>query len=170
MSRQTEIRKSLIALIKEAAMRKIPLTKNDAFQKLGFDGKKESESEPWRIEKSDIHGKGLFATRDIEPGGLVAHSATFIPGTPGKDTHHKWDLSEAARYTNHAADPNTMVTSDGENMKMVAASPIKNGDEIRVSYFQVSGAMGPGTELTYKGVPRKPVEAEELSKWAMDVE
>ena len=50
------------------------------------------------------------------------------------------------------------------------AQNIKNGDEIRVSYFQVSGAMGPGTELTYKGVPRKPVEAEELSKWAMDVE
>ena len=144
--------------------------KDDVIRKLGFDGKKEPESEPWRIEKSDIHGKGLFATRDIEPGGLVAHSATFIPGTPGKDTHHKWDLSEAARYTNHSSDPNTVVTSDGENMKMMAASPIKKGDEIRVSYFQVSGAMGPGTELTYKGVPRKPVEAEELSKWAMDPE
>ena len=133
-------------------------------------GEKQAEEEPWRIEKSDIHGKGLFATRDIEPGGLVAHSATFIPSTPGKDTHHKWDLSEAARHTNHTADPNTVVMSDGENMKMMAASPIKNGDEIRVSYFQVSSAMGPGTELTYKGVPRKLIAAEELSKWAMDSE
>ena len=167
MSKQTEIRKSLIALIKEAAMREIPLTKNDALQELGFSGKKEQESEPWRIEKSDIHGKGIFAVRGIPVGGHVAHSADLERDDVGLGN---WELSEAGRYTNHSPDPNTIVTSDGKKMTMVAASPIEEGDEIKVSYFQVSNTMSPGTRLTYKGKPMRSVDAGELSKWAMDME
>jgi hypothetical protein len=128
-------------------------------------GEKQAEEEPWRIEKSDIHGKGMFATRDIPAGGRVAHSADFIPGEMGMDD---WELSEAARYTNHSPNPNTIVTSDKQKMTMVAAAPIKKGDEIKVSYFQVTGAMSPGTRLTHKRKPMREVDAGELSKWAMD--
>ena len=81
----------------------------------------------------------------------------------------RWELTEAARYTNHSTDPNTTVDSDGSKMTMRALQPIKEGDEIRVSYFQVSKAMSPGQQLTYEGKPMRSVTPEELSKWAMDI-
>ena len=156
MSKQTELRKSLIALIKVAARREIPLAEKQA-----------KEKEPWRVEKSDIHGKGLFAIRDIPVGGHVAHSADLEEDDVGLG---QWELSEAARYTNHSRDPNTTVNSDGQKMTMVAASPIKSGEEIKVSYFQVGNVMSPGTRLTHKGKPMRTVDAGDLSKWAMDTE
>jgi len=143
---------NLLALIKEAARREIPL--------------KEEEEEPWRVEKSDIHGKGIFATRDISAGEHVAHSANLEQDNVGMD---RWELTEAARYTNHSSQPNTVVDSDGSTMTMRAFEPIKEGDEIRVSYFQVGRAMSPGQTLTYEGKTMRSVTPEELSKWAMDV-
>lgn len=147
------LRANLIALIKEAVQRDIPFR-----TKVG-------ESEPWRIEKSDIHGKGLFATRDIDAGERVAHSADLESDEIGMD---RWELSEAARYTNHAKTPNTLVDSDGAKMTMVAMRPIKEGEEIRVSYFQVGSVMAPGQQLTYNGKPMRSVTPEELTKWAFD--
>jgi len=150
-------------VLKELRKRNVNIRGYDDVPEYKWD--KQAEEEPWRIEKSDIHGKGMFATRDIPAGGRVAHSADFIPGEMGMDD---WELSEAARYTNHSPDPNTIVTSDKQKMTMVAAAPIKKGDEIKVSYFQVTGAMAPGTRLTHKRKPMREVDAGELSKWAMD--
>ena len=132
---------------------------------LDFGEKEAEEEEPWRVEKSDIHGKGIFALRDIPVGGHVAHSADLEEDDVGLG---RWELSEAGRYTNHSPDPNTVVISDGQKMTMAAAAPIEKGDEIKVSYFQVSSAMSPGTRLTYKGKPMRTVDASDLSKWAMD--
>ena len=147
------LRMKLLALIKEAARRDIPFRT------------KSGEEEPWRVEESDIHGKGIFATRDISAGEHVAHSADLEQDDVGMD---RWELTEAARYTNHSRDPNTVVDSNGSKMTMRAFKPIKEGDEIRVSYFQVGRAMSPGQTLTYNGKPMRSVTPEELSKWAMD--
>ena len=147
------LRMNLLALIKEAARRDIPFRT------------KSGEEEPWRVEKSDIHGKGIFATRDISAGEHVAHSADLEQDDVGMD---RWELTEAARYTNHSRDPNTVVDSHGSKMTRRAFKPLKEGDEIRVSYFQVGRAMSPGQTLTYNGKPMRSVTPEELSKWAMD--
>jgi 8-oxo-dGTP pyrophosphatase MutT (NUDIX family) len=127
---------------------------------------KQAEKEPWRIERSVIHGKGLFATQDIPVGGRVAHSASLEKDDVGLE---QWELSEAARYTNHSRTPNTTVDSDGSKMTMVATEPIEDGEEIRVSYFQVGKSMSPGQRLTHGGRPMRTVSTEELSKWAKDI-
>jgi len=124
-------------------------------------GAAKAEKEPWRVEKSDIHGKGLFAIRDIPTGGHVTHTADL----EDDEGLGRWELSEAARYTNHSPDPNTRATSDGQKMTMVAASPIKKGDEITVSYFQVASTTGAGARITHKGKPMCSVGAGELRKW-----
>jgi uncharacterized membrane protein (UPF0127 family) len=124
-------------------------------------GAAKAEKAPWRVEKSDIHGKGLFAIRDIPTGGHVTHTANL----EDDEGLGRWELSEAARYTNHSPDPNTRATSDGQKMTMVAASPIKKGDEITVSYFQVASTTGAGARITHKGKPMCSVGAGELRKW-----
>jgi hypothetical protein len=133
---------------------------------LDFGEKQAEEKEPWRIERSAIHGKGLFATQDIPAGGRVAHSASLEKDDVGLE---QWELSEAARYTNHSRTPNTKVDSDGSKMTMVATEPIDDGEEIRVSYFQVGKSMFPGQRLTHGGRPMRTVSTEELSKWAKDI-
>tara|TARA_R110002020_G_scaffold150376_1_gene327029 strand:+ start:324 stop:707 length:384 start_codon:yes stop_codon:yes gene_type:complete len=119
------------------------------------------DEEPWRVDKSDIHGKGLFATRDISAGEHVAHSADLEQD--GIEVG-RWEMTKAARYTNHSADPNTTVDSKGSKMTMRAFRPIKEGDEIRVSYFQVGSTMSPGQKLTYEGKLVRSVTPEELIK------
>jgi hypothetical protein len=144
-------------------------TKDAALQKLGFGDKKvdtrETNKERCHVGVSVIHGKGLFASEDTKPGSLITHFATFVPGIPGIDLYHSWELSNAARYTNHSSKPNAVVASDAKSMTMTASSFIGNGDEILLDYFQGSDAMGPGTQLTYKGEPQRIVTEEELNQW-----
>lgn len=104
--------------------------------------------EPWCIKKSDVHGEGLFATRDINVGERVAHSADL---ESNKIHMYVWELSEAGRHTNHRTIPNTIVNSDGNKMTMVAINPIKMGEEIFVNYFQAASIMFEGRQFTYKG-------------------
>ena len=68
--------------------------------------------------------------------------------------------------TNHDRDPNVIVTKDGDTLTAVARKPIQADDEVFVSYFQVTHALGPGSRLTHNGkaVPTRSVE--ELEKWA----
>jgi hypothetical protein len=146
-------------------------TKIDILQKLGFEDKIEPEEKlGCRIETSSIHGKGLFATEDIESDSVITHFAAFVPGIPGIDLYHSWEISEVARYTNHSSKPNAVVTSDENNLTMVASSFIGSGDEILLDYFQGSDAMGPGTQLTYKGEPQRIVTPEEINQWSADME
>lgn len=82
------------------------------------------------VAKSQIEGKGLRATGDIEPGECIAPARIAGMRTP------------VGRYTNHAKDPNAkMVYRDG-TIYLHAIKPIKGnkggglGEEITIDYRQ----------------------------------
>lgn len=83
-----------------------------------------------KVADSAIHGKGLFATADIEIGGLIP----AIIG--GKKT-------PAARFANHAKESNVLPVEIGGDIYFMADKKIGgcrgglNGDEITVDYRHV---------------------------------
>ena len=82
----------------------------------------------FKIDQSQIHGKGIFATDDIYPGQIIG---------PARYLDRRTVL---ARYTNHAKDPNAEYFVSNEVMHIRAIKPIKGckggtlGDEITVCY------------------------------------
>lgn len=83
------------------------------------------------VAPSNIEGKGVFATGDIEEGEVIAPARIDGKRTP------------AGRYTNHAKHPNAiMVLLDNGNVNLVAKTPINGckggnlGDEITIDYRQ----------------------------------
>lgn len=108
-----------------------PLVENQADQipmPAGFD--------QVELRDSPIHGKGLFATRHIPAGELIAPVRLSGMRTP------------AGRYTNHSTEPNAKffrlrAAADGD-MIMFAALPIEPGDEVVIDYRQAGAVNGNG--------------------------
>ena len=151
MHKQAELRKSLILLIKEAARRQIPLVK------------KAGDEEGWYVGTSSKQGKGLFAEKDFSPGDEIFDAGDKDGNASGLDD---WEMTEAAMATNHDRSPNARVERRGDKLFAVASNPIKEDDEVFVSYFQVTNAIGPGSRLTHNGKPIPPKSADEIEKWA----
>lgn len=81
------------------------------------------------VSDSSIHGRGLFATADIEPGEFIAPARIGGKRTP------------AVRYTNHSFAPNSkFVLRQNGDIDLVAERGIKGmkggmpGDEITICY------------------------------------
>ena len=130
---------------------------------LDFGEKKAEDEENWYVATSGKVGKGLFAEKDFEVGDKLFHAGEKDEGESGLID---WEMTEASMATNHDRDPNVIVTKDGDTLTAVARKPIQADDEVFVSYFQVTHALGPGSRLTHNGkaVPTRSVE--ELEKWA----
>jgi hypothetical protein len=79
-----------------------------------------------RRGESPIHGIGIFATRNIQLGEIIA------PGRIGGKR------CIAGRWTNHSATPNAMfVAGAGDaEIELVAVESVNDGDEITVDYGQ----------------------------------
>lgn len=83
-----------------------------------------------RVDSSDIHGKGLFATSPIESGEIIAPARLEGKRTP------------AGRFTNHSAKPNAKMVLCGKDIYLIATQMIQgskggnNGDEITIDYRQ----------------------------------
>ena len=80
------------------------------------------------ISDSDIHGKGVFATANIEPEEIIG-----VARIDGKRT-------PLGRFTNHAKNSNAEMRIIGTDIYLVASDNINgckgglNGDEITVNY------------------------------------
>lgn len=88
------------------------------------------------LRDSPIHGKGLFATRHISSGELIAPARLSRKRTP------------AGRYTNHSTHPNAKFVRvhdapDGD-LHMVAVLPIAPDDEVCINYRQAGAVNGNG--------------------------
>lgn len=84
-----------------------------------------------KVGRSNIEGKGLFATADIKPGEVIA------PARIGNGR------TIAGRYTNHSASPNAeMVRRGRKDIDLVAIKEIEgclgghDGQEITIDYHQ----------------------------------
>lgn len=82
---------------------------------------------PWPVEvrPSTLHGLGLFATRGIEYGELIAPARFFGMRTP------------AGRYTNHHPEPNAEALASGADILLVCIRKIPAGAEVLLNYRQV---------------------------------
>lgn len=99
-----------------------------------------------RLANSDLHGMGMFATRDVRAGEWLAPARFGLKRTP------------AGRYTNHARHPNCAFIQAGPDVPaaiadiwLVATEGVQAGEELTVSYRQAGQVNGHG---------RKPVTAE----------
>lgn len=88
----------------------------------------ELDSMGFKIDTSDIHGKGIFATKDYAVGDYIG---------PMRIEQNRTILG---RYTNHGHEPNAIAEKVHDVIIMVATKPIKgctggqNGDEILIDY------------------------------------
>ncbi len=98
--------------------------------------KKSTHKQPYIVKQSAIHGKGLFARRDISEGdiiGNIKHKPTKKDGpyvlwvSESLSVQVECDL----KYINHHSQPNACYYED---MKVVALSNIKKGEEITHDY------------------------------------
>lgn len=105
------------------------------------------------LDKSSIHGIGLFADEDIEKGTIIweYYKGIDVEVQQFALNSIEWHFIEKYAYydrqldiwilpadndrsTNHSEDPNTGPLEDG---KMVVLKNIKSGEEITCNYHEI---------------------------------
>jgi SET domain-containing protein len=94
------------------------------------------------IRKSPIHGRGVFATRDYQPGELLGiYEGRVVTDLSNKHTLYLQDGEERwwgilgdgpLSFMNHADDPNATVSTGGPYVYALCA--IAKDQEITMSY------------------------------------
>ena len=108
----------------------------------------------YKINKSNIHKRGLYASKDIREGAKIINyigkiiskkeSETNSKFDNGKDIYlfnlnNKYDLDgdfkfNTARLINHSCDPNCEVKGKGLKLWILAIKNIKKGEELSYDY------------------------------------
>lgn len=88
------------------------------------------------VEKSPIHGRGLFAARDLPKGkvlGRIKGSPTREDGTYVLWLTNKWgiEITNRFRFINHSDKPNVVLT--GEDV--VTLRKIRKDEELTHNYY-----------------------------------
>jgi len=135
---------------------------------------------PWRVLDSPIHGRGVFAARNIRKGETIieyrGRRTTWDEAseTDGEDDDpfHTFLFSlddgrvidagvrgNAARFINHSCAPNCETFEDDDGRVYIAARrSIRAGEELSYDYhLEVDGKIGPRLRRAYAcrcGAPR----------------
>ena len=78
------------------------------------------------IGPSAIHGQGVIAVRDVEPGETIG-KAVIIDGI-------KPVITDMGKYVNHTYQPNSRLQYIERRFDLIATRPIKAGEEIAADY------------------------------------
>jgi len=105
----------------------------------------------WRIDKSDIAGKGLFSTMDFEPEDLITKAIDVLEHSGKYPWKQEYQQTDACRYTNHTRKPNAKLVREGDEFNLVAIKKIPNGVEVTVNYGDANREMGDGFHYTHNG-------------------
>lgn len=90
-------------------------------------------SEKYNIKKSDINGKGVFASKSFEKGELVGLAVTDEEAVT--DVINFRDArTDLGRYLNHQNKENASLKSENNTLNIYTNTPIKKGEEITVNY------------------------------------
>ena len=111
---------------------------------------------PWRVLQSPIHGRGVFAARTIRKGETIIEyrgkrtsyeDACEGPDSDPDNPYHTFLFSlddgrvidasvrgNAARWINHACDPNCEADDDGQRVFIKALRKITPGEELFYDY------------------------------------
>lgn len=82
----------------------------------------------FRLDSSDIHGKGVFASKMMKPGEFI--NVALFKGQDGTNFH----TTKFGAYINHSATPNAITKREGDQFKTYASNEINDGDEVTVDY------------------------------------
>jgi SET domain-containing protein len=85
------------------------------------------EIDNFEIKDSDIHGKGIFATKKISPGEFI-NVALFKSGD------NFYETTKFGDTINHYNKPNCRTRYEGKYYRTYATKEINPGDEITVDY------------------------------------
>ena len=85
------------------------------------------------IGKSDINGKGVFASKDFKKGELVGLAVTDEEAV-SDFVNFRDARTELGKYLNHQSKENASLTSENNTLNIYTKSSIKKGDEITVNY------------------------------------
>ncbi len=93
---------------------------------------------PPRVRRSGIHGKGLFAATDMPADTLILplegrttkRDGAYVLWIDGPAGPQGIELTNDARFVNHARQPNAAFFDDG----LWSLHPIGKGDEITHDY------------------------------------
>ena len=103
------------------------------------------ESEAVIVRTSPIHGKGLFAARDLGLGDILL---SMDPGLFSEKDRHPWNTHNTdilPHYVNHSCDPNAAIVFNHTKhaIEVVAVKAIPTGAEVVLDYAltEVGGEM-----------------------------
>lgn len=125
--------------------------------------KKRKKKASISLGTSQVHGTGLFTTEDIKQGTKFARAMVRMRG---KDAQSRYELTKAARYTNHSQDPSAQMVKAGNEIYLVALKDIPANAEVLVDYRKTASVLGPGSYITFKGEKRATWDA--LEKQAQE--
>lgn len=88
------------------------------------------------VKNSNIHGKGLFALKNIKKDQLIGHfkgkktskTSAYVLWI---DTHHSIEVEGLLKYINHSKQPNACYYDD---LTVVALKDINKDEEITHDY------------------------------------
>ena len=91
-------------------------------------------SKKYDVKKSDINGKGVFASKDFKKGELVGMAVTDEKALD--PTHRPWKdaRTDLGMYLNHQNKENATLKSEDNTLNTYAKNTIKKGEEITVNY------------------------------------
>tara|TARA_R110000744_G_scaffold286448_1_gene397741 strand:+ start:375 stop:731 length:357 start_codon:yes stop_codon:yes gene_type:complete len=85
------------------------------------------------VGKSDINGKGVFASKNFKKGELVGMAVTDEEAVT--DTKNFRDArTELGKYLNHQNKENAALKSEDNTLNIYTNVPINEGEEITVNY------------------------------------
>jgi len=92
----------------------------------------------FQIGESPIHGRGLFATRPVNPGALLGYCSVIPTNQQGPYTLATDDgdvlVTCRFRYINHSCTPNVAYYDD---FSVVALTAIGAGEELTHDYGEL---------------------------------
>ena len=90
-------------------------------------------SRKYSVKKSDINGKGVFASKDFEKGELVGMAVTDEEAVT--DTVNFRDArTKLGKYLNHQNKENAALKSENNTLNIYTNIPIRKGEEVTVNY------------------------------------
>jgi SET domain-containing protein len=98
-----------------------------------------TEIKNFKIDNSNIHGKGVIATKKIKPGDFI-NIALF------KGHDDDFHTTAFGAHLNHSYEPNARTRFEGDYYRTYSTSEINPGDEITVDYTKNKALEQPEKE------------------------
>ena len=90
-------------------------------------------SEKFSVRKSDINGKGVFASKNFKKGELVGMAVTDEEAVTDV-VNFRDARTQLGKYLNHQNKHNASLKSENNTLNIYTKDPIKQGEEITVNY------------------------------------